>query len=59
MEQPVRSILPAALVVQYDVAALQVKLMTLALVVDDLQKRVEEQAQEITALQERFLWLNK
>lgn len=56
MEQPFRKLSPNVPVVQYDISALQVKLMSLALMVDDLEKMVIAQALRIQALEERSSW---
>lgn len=54
MEQPVK---PAPVpVVQYDIAALQVKVMSLIVLVGDLEKTVAQQADQIMRLEERVAW---
>lgn len=45
--------------IRYDVAALQVKLLSTMLVLDDLRKSIEDQALNIARIEERLEWQNQ
>ncbi len=53
---PKLAIVPPPPVEPYDLAALQLKLLTLSVIVDDLLQAANKQAEQIARLEERVEW---